>query len=75
MAKCNCSLNPPRAEFRRVWDFAAIVAPETVAEVFSQADLKVLGMRFAFEDVNVKELHPSLRSFAALRAKTGGGGS
>ena len=30
--------------------------------------VKVLGMRLAFQDVNVMEFHPSLRSFAALRA-------
>ena len=36
--------------------------------------VKVLGMRFAFQDLNVMEFHASLRYFAALRAKTGGGG-
>ncbi len=75
VSKCNGGFNPPRTEFLCVGNFAGIVAPQTVAEVFGQTDVKVIWMRFAFQNVNVMELHPSLRSFVALRAKTGGEGS
>ena len=67
VSKCNGGFNPSRAEFGSVGNFAAIVTPKTIAEVFGQADVKVIWMRFAFQDVNVMELHPSLRAFAALR--------
>ena len=43
-------------------NFAAIVAPQTVAEVFGQADVKVFWMRFAFQDVNVLESLANLLS-------------
>jgi hypothetical protein len=68
VSKCNGGFNPPRTEFLCVGNFAAIVPPQAVAKVFSHTDLKLLGMRLAFQDVNVMEFHPSLRSFAALRA-------
>ena len=51
-------------------NFAAIVAPQTVAEVFGQADIKVFWMRFAFQNVNVMELHPCFATCSGVPSRS-----
>ena len=52
-AKCNGGLDPRWAEFGRVGNLSSIVTPQSIAEVFGQADVKVFEMCFAFQDIAV----------------------
>ena len=57
--KRNGSLDDPRFEFRRVRHFARIVFAQSFVKVISQANIKMIGVRHAFQNVHVVKAHAS----------------
>lgn len=59
--ECDGCFNPPRFEFRSVWNFARIVLGQAGLQVLGQPNVEMFASKVRFQNVNVPEFLQGLR--------------